>query len=158
MFAERRRRLRHSWLDDRSQRILGQFFWLYRVSTSAISLAVRSAQAESPSPCAITTWAERPERKRAQRSSFSIQIRIGTRCTTLVNSPDTTFLGKSANWAPVDLLIQTTRPRNGRSKASSHSSTEFPGANPRSRVSSRFAVTYSSSGLYMLKIGVPADT
>ena len=73
---------------------------------------------------------ESPARSSGQRSSFSIWIRTGTRCTTFVNSPETTFRGMSANLAPVDLSIHTTRPRNGSAKASICSSTELPGATP----------------------------
>src|SRR5262249_21366208 len=111
--ANRQLCLRPSWLETTQGGIDHFCCWLYRCSILAISLAVCSAHAASPSPCAITTWAERPARKSGQRLSFSIQMRTGTRWTTLVNSPDTTFRGNSANWAPVDLLIQTTRPLNG---------------------------------------------
>ena len=65
----------------------------------------------------MATVAISPARSRGQRSSRSIWIRTGTRWTTRVNSPETTFRGISANWAPVDLLIQTTRPLNGSAKA-----------------------------------------
>ena len=58
----------------------------------------------------MATVADSPARSRGQRSSRSIWIRTGTRWTTRVNSPETTFRGISANWAPVDLLTQTTRP------------------------------------------------
>src|SRR5262249_22303418 len=87
--------------------------WLYCCSIWAMSLFACSAQAASPSPCSINTLADKPARKSGHRLSFSIQMRTGTRCTTLVNSPETTLRGMSANSAPVDLLIQTTRPLNG---------------------------------------------
>ena len=103
--------------------------------------AASAAQAGSPSPWAMATRADRPARSIGQRSSRSIWIRTGTRWTTRVNSPETTLRGISANCAPVDLLIQTTRPSNGRSKASISIRTGLPGATPGSRVSSRFAST-----------------
>ena len=53
----------------------------------------------------MTARTESPACSCGQRSSFSIQIRTGTRCTTFVNSPDTTLRGIRANWAPVDLLV-----------------------------------------------------
>ena len=105
----------------------------------------------------MTARTESPACNCGQRSSFSIQIRTGTRCTTLVNSPDTTLRGIRANWAPVDLLIQTTRPRKGRGKASTWRVTGFPGETPGRRVSSRLAVAYINSGLYMLSTGLPAE-
>ena len=81
----------------------------------------------------MATVADSPARSSGQRSSCSIGIRTGTRWTTLVNSPETTFRGIRANWAPVDLLIQTTRPWNGSAKASSSMRTGLPGATPGRR-------------------------
>ena len=90
----------------------------------------------------MSTSTESPARNSGQRSSFSIQIRTGTRCTTLVNSPDTTFRGMSANCAPVDLLIQTTRPAERLGEGVDVAARpELPGATPGRRVSSRLAVT-----------------
>src|SRR5262249_22818708 len=89
---------------------------LYRVSISPMAGAAPAAQSASPGPCAMATVADSPARSLGQRSSRSIWIRTGTRWTTRVNSPETTLRGISANWAPVDLLIQTTRPWNGSRK------------------------------------------
>ena len=66
---------------------------------------------------------------------------LGTRWTTRVNSPETTFRGSRANWAPVDLLTQATRPWNGPANDSMSILTGLPGSTPGRRSSSRFAST-----------------
>lgn len=96
-----------------------------------------SAHSGSPGPCSMATVTDRPGRSARQRRSRSTAIRTGTRCVTLVNSPELTSRGRSAKFAPVAQPIQTTRPERTSGNASTQIRTRFPGATPSSRSSSR---------------------
>ena len=97
-----------------------------------------AAQAASPGPCAMATVPDSPGRSCGQRSSRSIQIRTGTLDDVRKLAGDD-IPRHQRTALPVDLLIQSTRPRNGSAKASMLISTGLPGATPGKRSSSRLA-------------------
>src|SRR5262249_6481936 len=82
---------------------------------SAAALAPKSLASLPRRPMSISTVALMPERRRLRSWPGANSMRIGTRCTILIQFPAAFWGGRMANWAPVPGLIAPTRPFHSRS-------------------------------------------